>query len=141
MITFFALKSFLALYNILPFGLLLLFNTFLLKNVIENRNKILTGQNRKLQRMGITIISISFLFMIFSLPTASIQGQTLSYLFSFDLGQLIVLICNAFAYTFQASNLIMLSFTNKKFMREFGKTCGFIKTGKKLNQSTSNTRY
>ena len=135
------IKSFLALYNILPFGLILLFNSFLLKNVLENRNKILTGQNRKLQKMGITIISISFLFMIFSLPTASIQGETLSYLFSFDLGQLIVLICNAFAYTFQASNLLMLSFTNKKFMREFEKIWCFTKASKQINLSTSNTRY
>jgi hypothetical protein len=73
---------------------------------------------RKQQKMCRTIIIISFLFMIFTLPTASIQGEVYVYLNSFDVGKLIILLCNSTAYTYQASTFLLLYLTNNIFSKE-----------------------
>ncbi len=86
--------------------------------VIENRKKILNKSNKKQQKMGITIITVSFVFMLFTLPTASIQGKVYGYLISFDLGKLIILLCNAFTFTYQSSSFILYYITNSVFRKE-----------------------
>ena len=75
----------------------------------------MSDANRRKNRMCRNIIIISFLFMLTSLPTASIQGKTIKYLLSFSLGQLIVTLCNSLTFTYQASNFLMHYLVNRKF--------------------------
>ena len=111
-------KIFLSLYNLLPFIFLTLANILLITTVVRSKRQTKTNRNGKHTRMVVTIVTISTLFMAFTLPTASIQGSTLVYLLSFDWGQIIISVCNVFAFTFQASNIIMLSLTNRQFFKE-----------------------
>ena len=91
----------------------------------------MSNQSKKQNKMGITIIIISIVFMVFSLPTASIQGELLSYLLSFDLGLLIITICNSLSFTYQASNFFLLLLTNQAFKREFNILFGWRSAAKK----------
>lgn len=134
------MQMFLVLYTVLPFILLTLCNILLIKTVVASKKNSSGGENKsadkKQVKMGMTIIIISFLFCLFTLPTASIQGSTLVYLLSFNLGQLIVSICNLFAFTYQSSNFIMLFATNSQFSQEFKKIFGLNK--KRKNPTNSN---
>ena len=87
----------------------------------------MADRSGKQTRMVVTIVTISVLFMAFTLPTASIQGSTLIYLLSFDFGQIIISVCNLFAFTFQASNFIMLSLTNRQFLKELRQIIKFLR--------------
>ena len=141
LILFKLFQSFLFLYSILPFALLLLFNSLIIKTVISSRHNISQSVKRQ-RKMAFTVLSVSFLFIITSLPTASIQGETIGYLLSFDLGQLIVTCCNSIVFTYQASNFWILSATNGKFrmrvkkMLCFSKTDNSIFTNSNFNSNT-----
>ena len=76
------------MYSILPFTLILIFNLQLIyiilvwkKKIIaisgNQKNRIKTGKEKK-QR--ITIIIITFLFILFSLTTSAIQGSNYNVL-------------------------------------------------------------
>ncbi len=82
--------------------------------MIQQRKRMNRDVKRQ-RRMAFTVISVSFLFIFCSLPTASIQGETIGYLLSFDLGQLIVTCCNSIVFTYQACNFFNLFLTNRKF--------------------------
>ncbi len=130
---------FLILYTVLPFIFLTLCNILLIMTVVASKRNSSGGSenksaDKKQIRMGMTIIIISFLFCVFTLPTASIQGSTLVYLLSFNLGQLIVSLCNMTAFTYQALNFVMLYATNSQFSQEF-KTMFRIKPKKPKNVS------
>lgn len=95
----------------------MLFNLLLIKQILDSKKSTTQNLHRdsRKNRMCQNIIIISFLFMISSLPTASIQGSTFKYLVTFELGQLIITVCNSIAFTYQASNFIMHFCINKKF--------------------------
>ena len=118
---------FLTLYTLLPFLLITLCNILLILTVLNSKKSFAkkkekdgkqSSADRKQFKMATTIIIISVLFVLFTLPTASIQGSTLVYLLGFNAGQLVVAFCNMFAYTYMASNFLMLAATNSQFEQE-----------------------
>ena len=127
-------KSFLFLFSILPFTLLIIFNSLIIKTVISTR-KNLNQSLSKQRKMAFTVLSISFLFIICVLPTSSIQGS-IGYLLSFEVGQLIVACCNSLVFTYQASNFWILSFTNARFLSAFMRIIGFSKSTSKVRWVT-----
>jgi hypothetical protein len=68
--------------------------------------------------MSVSVILITLLFILFTLPTASVQGNVLIFLLNNDYGQFILQILNCLTFTFQASNYIMLYASNRKFRQE-----------------------
>ena len=99
---------------------MIFFNTQLIYLVYKNKNRSnLTTSNNKEIKMSITVITITILFILFTLPTASIQYNIVyKNLYSTELGQLCILLCNAVTYTYQASNFIILYLSNNQFSME-----------------------
>ena len=126
----------LLLYSIFPFIILITSNIILIKSVLESKRKASTSESksiyRKHIRMGMTIVIISFLFCIFTLPTASIQVP-FTTMIAYDTGQLILSICNVFSFTYHASNFLMLFFTNTQFSKEFKTVLG-LRRNKFMNK-------
>ena len=97
---------------------------------------ILTTTNNKEFKISITVITITIPFIVFTLPTASIQCNTVyKNLYSTELGQLCILFCNVVTYTYQASNFIILYLTNKQFSMELKS----ITYGNKVSDSSIKT--
>ena len=117
---------------------------YLIMTVVDSKRKITGGRvtntsaERKKIRMGMTIIIISVLFCLCTLPTASIQGSTLNYLLTLDYGVVIIHFCNMFAFTFQASHFLMLYLTNSQFSNEFKAMCN-TKTNSEIGVTGTNT--
>lgn len=135
---------FLVLYTVLPFILLTLCNILLIMTVVNSKKSFAKKDgkasvaDKKQIKMAMTIIIISLLFCLFTLPTASIQGSTLVYLLGFNFGQLVVAFCNMFAYTYQAINFIMLTATNSQFEQELKVVFGIKPKAKRTKTVSSN---
>ena len=97
---------------------MIIFNIQLISVVYKNKNhsNFTTSKNKEI-KMSISVIAITILFIVCTLPTASISF-VYEKLYSTDYGQLCILLCNILTYTYQASNLIILYLTNKQFSVE-----------------------
>ncbi len=90
--------------------------------------------------MSISVIVITLLFIVFTLPTASVQGNVLISLLNNDYGQFVLQILNCLTFTYQASNYIMLYISNKKFKQEARNIFAFLLGSKnQMNAISMNT--
>jgi hypothetical protein len=90
--------------------------------------------------MSISVIVITLLFIVFTLPTASVQGNVLISLLNSDYGQFILQILNCLTFTYQASNYLMLYVSNKRFKQESRNILGFLTGNKNQMNSISMNR-
>ena len=109
---------FLLLYSLVPFILLIIFNFIFIYVLYIKKNQSTSSSNNKETKLIKTIIAVTILFIVFTLPTASIQGKVYTFLYSTELGQLCILLCNSFTFTYQGNNLLLLYLTNKQFVKE-----------------------
>ncbi len=109
-------------HTIIPFLLISCFNVLLIYST-RSRNFSNVSRKRKSEqrRMTHSVITITLLFMASTLPTASIQGQTLKFFLTYALGEFWVLFCNFFTFSFQASTFPILYLTNSQIKAEFKK--------------------
>ena len=112
----------------------MVFNILLIKKIVDSKKSTTKNNVRdsRKDKMCINIILISSMFMISSLPTASIQGSTFKYLITFELGQFIITLCNSLAFTYQASNFLMHFCVNKKFSDAVKVSLGFKKVKRQV---------
>ena len=115
------------MYSILPFSLIVVFNSLLIYTILKEKKRVSTMIDnsayirhlKKKNKTTRTIVIITFLFILFSLPTASIQGNGYNLLNRTIIGKIIVHFFNLFSFFYQGLNFLMLYFTNKKFKREY----------------------
>ena len=65
------------------------------------------------------------------------QGETLVHLLSYDMGLLIVSICNALAFTYQATNFLMHYIINRKFSNKINQMICGKKNEKRMNTNAT----
>ena len=108
------------LYAIIPFTFIVILNVVLLHHLYQNYrvfklNKL--KQVKKKSSITITIISMTFLFIVFTSPGA-FTSKYYSNLVSSTNGHMIILFCDCFCFSYHGLNIIILCFTNKRFFRQ-----------------------
>ena len=114
------------MYSVLPFTLIAVFN-FVIVSTIYLKNKNMSTirnqsdnvrRSKKQNKITRTIVIITFLYIVFSLPTASIQGEVYALLDSTIIGRFFITLFNFLSFFYQASNFFLLFLTNKQFSKE-----------------------
>lgn len=77
-----------------------------------------TRNNQKKAQMTRTVYSITFFYLITTLPSSVIGGYYYGYMLTLPTGQLIVNIINAAQSVYQAFNFVVLYISNKLFAAE-----------------------
>lgn len=115
-----------SLFVVIPFIIQMMLNVLLIKQIRQIKSKATNVRSRKQERcMQITVLSMSFSYMIASLPTGSIQGQVYVDLIQTEIGQIVIIGCNALLATYQAGNIIIFLVTNKRFFDELMSIFGY----------------
>ena len=104
------------MYSYAPFTILLIINCRL---IYEFKNRKVQGvesdaTRRRRRAMNRTVIFVTFLFVIMTLPMA-IVGHMYVWLVKVSYGQIIILICGRLSSSYQGYNIIFFYFTNQKF--------------------------
>ena len=108
-------KSLTSLFVVIPFIIQITLNFLLIKQIRQIKSKQTSLKSQKQERcMQITVLSMSFSYMIASLPTGSIQGQVYVNLIQTEIGQIVIIGCNALLATYQAGNIIIFLVTNNR---------------------------
>ena len=74
-------------------------------------------RKRKTQ-MTKMILFITFLYIVLSLPGVIVTGYMYDYIYSLDVGLMLVNLINAVQFSYPALNFIILCFSNKMFANE-----------------------
>lgn len=142
----------LAIYNLIPFCIMTIFNGLLIRNVLlvnlthskDNSNN--SSQNaksmRKKQTLTIALIFVTILFLVMTLPSSIIFGFFFDF-FDQHLGQSFLLMVDHLSFTNNASLFFISMITNAKFRNvifaEIGKFFGrnsVNNNSKKPNKTT-----
>lgn len=69
--------------------------------------------------MTLTIVTVTALFIMFTLPGSIVSGYFYQELDQTKIGSLIVILCDNITFSFHAFQLLFLLLTNKIFCKEF----------------------
>jgi hypothetical protein len=109
------------LYSIVPFAVLALVNSLLLYETVFKK-KVIQACERQInhERVLITksILIMTFSFIGFLLPSAIVSGYFYEFLYSTQLGTLVLYILDCITFGYHALNFLVFSFTNKRFNNE-----------------------
>jgi hypothetical protein len=86
-------------------------------NMIEQSAEITASARRKAE-MTKTILFITFLYIILTLPSVIMSGYYYNDLILLEIGQMIVTLLNNIQFSFPALNFVILYFSNKLFAKE-----------------------
>lgn len=114
----------LGLYNFFPFTVMLVFNSLLITKTLMLNSSIKSSTNKdqiksiiKKRRLTISILSITFAYIILTLPVTIMTGFYFYYFFSIPNGMSILSMMDSFAYLFHSTLFINCMATNVKFRR------------------------
>ena len=107
------------MYSFVPFGLLLIVNTLLVK-VLHEKIRHLSGSISiaKQNQIAIsgTVLAITLLFILFTSPSA-ICSHFYDKLITTHTGKIILFVAGCFAFSYHALNIVILCVSNKHFFR------------------------
>ena len=110
------------LYSLIPFILLALASALLIFEMNRRTaSTIATSANRQENQKSLnkTVVSLTVLFIVMTLPGAVVTSFLYAYLFnSGEIGNLVIIVCDCFSFSFHALNFLILLLTNKRFLRE-----------------------
>jgi hypothetical protein len=118
-------KIHLILYSVVPFGLILVLNSLL---ILKMRSRSLiyiksfslsNSSSRKSKRnsMNKTVIILTFLFILMTLPSAC-ASYFFDQLFVSEHGRFIVALCDAISFSYHGLNFVVYFLTNRRFRRK-----------------------
>lgn len=128
------------IYSIVPFCLLVLVNSLLLiKSVFCNKMNQVgpmtnSAQKRHKRSMTLTLIVITFSFILFTLPSSIAGGYLYRQMISSENGLATLYLLNNISFSFHSFNFIVFLIFNKKFQNEFKK---IIRKGKRTTKMTT----
>ena len=115
------LKGHTYVYSIIPFVLLMASNCALIYEIVLKKNDLITRRKDEIEKrksISISIIVLTFVFIIFTMPSALVDGY-FTELLSNESGLFIVLALAELSYTYHAFKFATLFFTNKQIRKEF----------------------
>lgn len=133
---YFLFKVFFYMYAVVPFSLLIIFNCLIIIKATQfararrvhlsqastsGANPVLNLSRKRKTEMTRTIIIVTFLFVVLSVPSAF---ATFYYnqLVVLDIGPMLITLLDDIQFSFPAFNFIILYFTNKLFAQEVKST-------------------
>lgn len=105
------------LYSYIPFVLLAI-NNMLLIYSIQTHKKKSGAQRQKKKSMNNTIIFITILFIVMTLPS-SIASIYFDQLIISSVGSVILIALDALTFSYHGLNFFVLLYTNQKFRNDF----------------------
>ncbi len=106
------------IYAIGPFCITIIFNCFIFKKLFDNNSSVNKVGQQKKRKLVITILIISFLFIICALPQVIAFGFFFVQLSATYVGSVILPTCDLINFTFNAFNFMLYFGTNIVFRNE-----------------------
>lgn len=136
----------LAVYNFFPFAVMTIFNFLLITKTLMQNKSLKTMKNKneikaflKKRRLTISILSITFAFIIMTMPGTISFGFFFDYFLSIPNGVAIINLIDFFAFLFHSSLFFNCFFTNVKFRKFVFERLLCLKS-KKIQSNTNNTQ-
>jgi hypothetical protein len=129
-------------YSLVPFSILLIFNILLIFEVRKSRLSISANNNsfalkRKFQ-MSLTVIILTFSFIIMTLPGAIVSGFFFAIFTFTDEGYFKLILFDSITFSYHAFNFFILLLSNKKFSEAFKSMVCNLFSKAKLSIETTN---
>lgn len=120
-------KIHLMLYSVVPFIVLLIVNFLLVRKIMSRKKIHLSISNvtnekksRKNDRINRTVLLLTFLFILMTLPSAS-ASFFFTTLVTSDFGLFLIVLFNCISFSYHGFNFIFMAFSNKIFFEEYKK--------------------
>ncbi|CAF0763077.1 unnamed protein product [Brachionus calyciflorus] len=129
----------LIVYNFIPFTIMFIFNILLISKTLMLNNTIKNMQSKeairaimKKRRLTVSILSITFAFIILTMPSTISFSYFFEYFFSYSKGPSIINLIDSLAFFYHSSLFFNCFFTNIKFRKYVMRNLfGFKKRSKK----------
>ena len=114
------LKVHIYLNSIVPFAILLITNTLLIARITKTNRKLQYSHtiNARKNLTSKLVITMTFSFIILTLPASIAGSYFLNELLSSDIGTTILFLCDCLIFSYSAYNIIFLTIANKQFFNE-----------------------
>lgn len=128
---------------IVPYGLLVLSNMLIIYKATSfdrsyGSQSHASGSSRKRKaHLTRTILSMTFLFIVSSLPSTIVTGYFYTDIIQLEAGQMIINLVDGFQFSYPAFNILILFSTNKLFADEIKE---WISTKRTSMVSTKHTK-
>ena len=139
----FKLKVHSYLYSFIPFGLIFILNALLLFYIYKSTKTIQNFRSSILKKqisISVTILTITFLFIIATAPGAVIS-QFYNVLVRSEHGLIVLFSGDNITFSYHAFTLIILSLTNKEFLRKFRESNQVTVYPTNNSQAQTNMKY
>ncbi|CAF1124331.1 unnamed protein product [Brachionus calyciflorus] len=114
-------------YSVIPFIILFISNLLLIRKLLSRKpisvsviNSNNSKKTRKNDRINRTVIGLTALFILMTLPLAS-ASFFFTQLFSTDYGLFIIVLLDSISFSYHGFNFIFMAFSNKIFRQEYQK--------------------
>lgn len=112
----------LVLYNLIPFCIMLLFNSLLIVTILSSRKSLNSSNNkesvksiRKKNRITLSILTITFVFIILTAPSSIAWAFLKDQIFALSFGSTIFQLCGFFSFFNHSSIFLTCFVSNYKF--------------------------
>ena len=119
------------MYSVIPFVTLFITNLAFIINLYQKKktsttaptldtvkNKKSNSNNKKLRSINVTIMVMTFLFILMTLPCAFASFYFNELIVS-DLGYFFIVLSNCISFSYHGLNCVLYYFSNKKFRAQF----------------------
>lgn len=107
---------------IIPYGFVFIFNGCLIYTFKKSKSKISVNSNTKTEAknrsFAITAVWVTFVFVVCTIPAASMRGYLSVMISSVDIRTMAINITLLIRFSYHSYNIIMLSAFNKQFLIE-----------------------
>ncbi|CAF0980247.1 unnamed protein product [Brachionus calyciflorus] len=140
----------LGVYIFFPFGVMLIFNMLLITKTLMQNSSVKSTKNKeqikamiKKRRLTISILSITFAFIIMTTPVTIMTGFFFFYFYNLPSGLSYLSLADSLGFLFHASLFINCFVTNIKFRNYVLNSlmCGKSKKQDNVNESKTNTKH
>lgn len=108
-------------YSALPFALIIIANLLLIYEIKKHTGKIAQTEERKKKQksMNRMVITMALLYIVFTLPTSVVTSFLNKWLQEWGgWGDVIIYIINSFTFSYHALNILIVIYTNTRFLNE-----------------------